>query len=104
MKLFSPTPYKRLNEATGVVLLCLGLILWLSLVSYRSQDASWNTAAGGEHPVNLIGYVGSYLADLFLQAFGLCAFLLPITCFLLSWKWLRSEPLANPGVKTFGMA
>ncbi|MBI1789683.1 MAG: DNA translocase FtsK 4TM domain-containing protein, partial [Acidobacteria bacterium] len=48
--------------------------------------------------------MGSYLADLFLQAFGLCAFLLPITCFLLSWKWLRSEPLANPGVKTFGMA
>src|ERR1700722_19808761 len=44
MKLITPTQHKRLNEATGVVLLSLGLFLWLSLLSYQTQDPSWNTA------------------------------------------------------------
>ncbi|MSV29536.1 MAG: hypothetical protein EXQ52_12460, partial [Bryobacterales bacterium] len=46
MKLINPTEYKRLNEATGFVLLSFGLLVWLSLISYQASDASWNTASG----------------------------------------------------------
>src|SRR5450756_2147427 len=73
----------------------------LSLVSYHTQDPSFDTAAASR-PLNLVGYPGSYLADLFFQMFGATAFLFPLLTFLLSWKWIRSEELQAGGVKMFG--
>ena len=92
MKLLSPTPHRRLNEIVGFLLLSLGLVMLLSLVSYHTQDPSFDTAAASR-PLNLVGYPGSYLSDLFFQMFGAAAFLFPLLTFLLSWKWIRSEEL-----------
>ena len=102
MKLLSPTGSKRLNEVMGFVFLGFGLLVLFSLVSYRTYDPSWNTAAGNVPPQNLAGYVGSYLSDLLLQTFGLAAFLIPLGVFLLGWKWIRSEAIEDPGVKLAG--
>jgi S-DNA-T family DNA segregation ATPase FtsK/SpoIIIE len=101
MKLLSPTQHRRLNEIVGFLLLSLGLVLLLSLVSYHTQDPSLDTAASSR-PLNLVGYPGSYLSDLFFQTFGAAAFLFPLLTFLLSWKWIRSEELEAGGVKMFG--
>ena len=98
MKLLSPTQHKRLNEVTGFLLLSAGLVTLLSLVSYHTQDPSWDTAAEAQ-PLNLIGYPGSYTADLLFQALGASAFLFPLLMFLLAWKWIRSESLEAGGVK-----
>ncbi len=101
MKLLSPTQHKRLNEVTGFLLLSLGLVLLLSLVSYHVQDPSFDTATS-ERPLNLIGYPGSYLADLFLQLFGAAALLFPFLSFVLSWKWIRSEQVEAAAFKVAG--
>ena len=101
MKLLSPTESKRLNEVMGFVFLAFGLLVLFSLVSYRTYDPSWNTAAN-IHPQNLAGYVGSYLSDVLLQTFGLAALLFPLCSFLLGWKWIRSESIEDPGVKLAG--
>jgi len=101
MKLLSPTEYKRLNEVIGFVLLSLGLVVLLSLVSYHTQDPSWDTAAESQ-PLNLIGYPGSYAADLLFQAFGATAFLFPLLMFLLAWKWIHSEVLESGLAKIIG--
>jgi len=45
MKLLSPTQHRRLNEIVGFLLLSLGLVMLLSLVSYHTQDPSFDTAA-----------------------------------------------------------
>jgi S-DNA-T family DNA segregation ATPase FtsK/SpoIIIE len=102
MKLLSPTQHKGLNEATGFVLLFIGLFLWLSVVSYQAQDPSWNTSAGSTRALNLTGPVGSYTADLLLQTFGLASFAFPVLALLLAWKWLRSEPVEAPVAKIIG--
>ena len=57
MKLLSPTQHRRLNEVIGFLLLSLGLVMLLSLISYHTQDPSWNTAAASR-PLNLVGYPG----------------------------------------------
>ncbi len=101
MKLLSPTPQKRLNEVTGLLLLAAGLVLLLSLISYHTQDPSWDTASGA-HPLNLVGYPGSYCSDLLFQTFGAAAFLFPLLSFLLAWKWIRSEAIEAGGAKLFG--
>ena len=103
MKLLSPTEHRRLNEVTGFLLLSMGLVTLLSLVSYHTQDPSWNTAAGSR-PLNLAGYPGAWLADVLLQTFGAAAFLFPLLAFLLSWKWIRSDELDAGAVKIFGSA
>jgi S-DNA-T family DNA segregation ATPase FtsK/SpoIIIE len=101
MKLLSPTQHRRLNEIVGFLLLSLGLVMLLSLISYHTQDPSFDTAAASR-PLNLVGYPGSYLSDLFFQMFGAAALLFPLLTFLLSWKWIRSEELEAGGIKIFG--
>src|ERR1039458_7804835 len=101
MKLLSPTQHKRWNEVAGFLLLSSGLVILLSLVSYHAQDPSWNTAAGSR-PLNLIGYPGSYLADVLFQAFGAAALLFPLLIFLLAWRWIRSEQIEAGAVKLAG--
>src|SRR5262245_52130613 len=101
MKLLSPTPRKRLNEVAGFVFLSLGITALLSLVSYRPQDPSWNTASE-VRPLNLVGYPGSYFSDLLLQTFGIAAFLFPVLIFVLSWKWVRSEEIEAAWIKVAG--
>jgi S-DNA-T family DNA segregation ATPase FtsK/SpoIIIE len=103
MKLLSPTPNKRLNEATGFLLLLVGLVLLLSLVSYHGQDPSWDTAAESR-PLNLIGYPGSYLSDLLFQALGAAAFVFPLFCFALAWRWIRSKAIDSGAAKSIGVA
>jgi S-DNA-T family DNA segregation ATPase FtsK/SpoIIIE len=46
--------------------------------------------------------VGSYGADLALQAFGVPVFLLPAFLAMYALSWFRSRPLGSPYVKTFG--
>ncbi|MBV8728200.1 MAG: DNA translocase FtsK 4TM domain-containing protein, partial [Acidobacteriia bacterium] len=101
MKLLSPTPYKRLNEVTGFLLLLVGLVILLSLVSYHVQDPSLDTASDAR-PRNLIGYPGSYLSDLFFQTLGAAAFLFPLLSFVLAWRWLRSEAIESGAAKAIG--
>ena len=103
MKLLSPTEHRRFNEVTGFLLLSMGLVTLLSLVSYHTQDPSWNTAAGSR-PLNLAGYPGAWLSDVLLQTFGAAAFLFPLMAFVLSWKWIRSDELDAGAVKIFGSA
>jgi S-DNA-T family DNA segregation ATPase FtsK/SpoIIIE len=92
----------RLSEAGGILLLILGLVIWLSLLSYHPEDPSWNTASGGARPRNLIGPAGSYGADLCLQVFGVIAFLLPVFVVLLAWRWVRSRTLEAPLARMLG--
>lgn len=102
MKLLGPTRYARLNEAVALLYLFFGAALMLSLISYRPDDPSFNTAAGDARPLNLLGYVGSYLSDMLFQLIGLTAFVLPGLIVLLAWRWLHSREIESPAIKVFG--
>jgi DNA segregation ATPase FtsK/SpoIIIE, S-DNA-T family len=104
MRLFTPGQSKRLNEVTGFLFLAAGILFLLSMASFHPRDPSWDTVAGAIHTNNLIGPVGAHIADIFLQAFGLAAFLWPVLIFALGWKWIRSEALEAPLIKLLGSA
>jgi S-DNA-T family DNA segregation ATPase FtsK/SpoIIIE len=88
----------------GFLFLAAGILVLLSFASFHPSDPSWNTVTGAHTTNNLIGPIGAFLADLFLQAFGLAAFSVPVLMFALGWKWMRSEPLPAPAVKLVGSA
>lgn len=75
------------NEVVAVVLFGMALLLLLSLVSYDPRDGSWNTAGPErEAQSNWIGSFGAYIADFFLQWFGLASFAIPPLLIMLGWR------------------
>jgi len=106
-RLFVPTRSKRLNELVGILLIATSALILLALASYSPLDRSLNTAANppmGRPAHNWIGLVGSYSADLMLQAAGVAAFLLPLLLFLLALRWMRSRVVENPILKAWAAA
>ena len=74
---------RTLNEITGLVLLGLGTLLFLSLVSYEAKDLpSWfwlSTVSHANKPAhNFIGPVGAILAGTVYFIFGAAAYLIAV--------------------------
>src|ERR1700734_2658598 len=102
---FTPTGNRRLNELVGFLMCISALLLFLALVSYSPLDPSWNSASvlTGSHAArNWIGVVGAFTADMMLQFFGICAFLLVIFPAMLGARWFRSMKVQSPLAKSLG--
>ena len=69
---------KRLIEIFGIFILCFGVLLSLSLISYSPSDPNFIFPENTEIN-NILGFQGSYISDIFFQSIGLIAFLVPIT-------------------------
>ena len=68
----------RIIEAAGIALVIIGLLLMVSLTSFSPDDPNFIFPDNTEIK-NLLGFNGSYTADLFFQTFGLIALLIPFT-------------------------
>ncbi len=68
----------RLIEIFGIIILCLGILLLISLISYSPTDPNFIFPENTEIK-NILGYQGSYISDFFFQSIGLVAYLVPIT-------------------------
>ncbi len=77
------------KEIAGVLWLAAGVYLLLCLVSFDNADPSFNNNIHSRTVLNYGGKVGAYLADLFYQAFGVPALLIPVACLLLAWRLLK---------------
>jgi DNA segregation ATPase FtsK/SpoIIIE, S-DNA-T family len=68
----------RIIETTGIAFVVIGLLLLVSLVTFSPDDPNFIFPDNTEIK-NLVGFNGSYTADLFFQTFGLIALLIPFT-------------------------
>ena len=68
----------RIIEVLGVFIFCIGILLFISLLSYSPTDPNFIFPESTEIK-NILGFQGSYTADLFFQSSGLIAFLIPFT-------------------------
>ena len=93
---------RRLSELIGFLMSVAGLLLLLSLASYRPIDPSLHTSTADPNVRNWIGLVGSYTADLLFQVFGWVAFLFPTTLFVVGARKLFDKPFAAPWTKAVG--
>jgi S-DNA-T family DNA segregation ATPase FtsK/SpoIIIE len=109
-----------LRFSFGLVLCGFAIAIFLSCFSYHTTDPSWNTATVAL-PENWLGLFGAFIADFFLQFFGMGSIvlvggmilmgmrllrarqkplrLLPVfgaTCFLLIWVCLYGGFWSNP--------
>ncbi|MEZ7832518.1 MAG: DNA translocase FtsK 4TM domain-containing protein [Candidatus Pelagibacter bacterium] len=68
----------RIIETAGIALVIIGLLLLVSLTTFSPNDPNFIFPDNTEIK-NLLGFNGSYTADLFFQTFGLIALLIPFT-------------------------
>ena len=68
----------RLIEMFGIIIFIFGLLLLLSIVSYSPDDPNFIFPDNSEIQ-NILGFQGSYTADLLFQSIGLVSYLVPIT-------------------------
>jgi S-DNA-T family DNA segregation ATPase FtsK/SpoIIIE len=86
---------KLRREILGILLVALGILLFLSMVSFDPMDPSffsYNSSKVREIQ-NWMGVVGSYTAGLLFHGFGLPSFLIPFVLaiyafsFIFRWEW-----------------
>jgi S-DNA-T family DNA segregation ATPase FtsK/SpoIIIE len=90
------------NEVLAVLLAAAAVLLLLSLVTYNPLDPSWNSVSSRQEPSNLIGMVGAYVGDLFLQLFGLASFIVPALIVFIAWRMFFSDQARVPVIKVVG--
>ena len=78
---------ERINEIWAVLLLALGVIAFISLISFDPQDLSFYTSNPNTPINNFAGVVGAYLAGALAFAIGKAGFVIPIV--LLLWSIAR---------------
>ncbi len=68
--------FKRFQQDVRAIgFLGLSLFIGLALMSYNPKDPSFNSLGHGLNTLNYCGLLGSFLADLIYQAFGLTAWI-----------------------------
>jgi DNA segregation ATPase FtsK/SpoIIIE, S-DNA-T family len=98
-----PSSKKSLaNEVLAVVLAAIATLLMLSLITYDPRDPSGNSIGPQRSPSNIIGVVGAYVSDFFLQLFGLAALAIPVLLVLIAARTFFSARAEIPVRKTVG--
>src|SRR5262249_37392872 len=89
---------RRMRELGGAALILLALILAIALATWSVRDPSLSHATTS--PVrNLLGVVGSTVADLSMQIFGLAALALVLPIALWGWRLASHRPLSRERIR-----
>jgi S-DNA-T family DNA segregation ATPase FtsK/SpoIIIE len=104
MTIKSQSKKSLINDVVAVLLVAAAALLLLALFTYDPKDPSWNSVSSKTEPSNLIGVVGAYVSDLFLQLFGLASFILPPLIVYIAIKVFYSRGARIPALKLAGSA
>lgn len=95
-KPLSPQMRHRLHEGLFLVLVACSVFLFVSLVTYHSQDPGWSSTGLGKPVDNWGGRVGAWIADIVLSLLGLVAFIFPFLLVLSSWLGVKERQEIKP--------
>ena len=88
---------RRVSEFVGVALFAASLIWIVSLASYEPTDPVWFFSTGSHAvPLNFVGRVGAFLAEVSFQLFGYASYLIPLVMVVVGWNyfWCRKPDAA----------
>ena len=97
------TVSRRVSEFIGVALFAAALIWIVSLASYEPTDPVWFFSTGlHADPVNFVGRVGAFLAELSFQLVGYAAYLIPALMVVIGWHYFWCRRVDAAGTKATG--
>lgn len=77
------------RDVAGIIWLATSLFIALSLFSFKPSDPSFNSTGVNLAVHNYCGYIGSFLADLLYQCWGISAWFIAIACLRLCIRTFR---------------
>ena len=80
----------KIIETIGIGIIILGLLFFLSLITYSPNDPNFIFSQNTEIK-NLLGYQGSIISDLFFQSIGSVAYLVSITLIISGINTFRTK-------------
>ncbi len=83
---------KRVAEIIGILLVCISILFFLSLVSHSPEDPNFIFTEKTEIN-NILGLHGSYVSDLFFQSIGLVSYFISITIFFTSITLIKKKKI-----------
>ena len=81
---------KRIAELSGISLITISILLFISLISYSPEDPNFIFPENTEIK-NVLGFRGSFTADIFFQSIGLMSMLVSTTIFFTGINLIRSK-------------
>ena len=82
----------KIIETIGIGIIILGLLFFLSLITYSPNDPNFIFSENKEIK-NLLGFKGSLVSDFFFQAIGLVSFLIPLSIVITGMNIFFSKKL-----------
>ena len=83
---------KRFIELFGLIIFIISILLLVSLLSYAPEDPNFIFPEDREIQ-NILGFKGSFTADLFFQSLGLISILVSISLFFTGINIIRSKKI-----------
>ena len=74
------------RDVVGIMWVAAGIFVSLALATFHPSDPSFNSVGSGLVARNACGFVGSFLADLLFQGFGMGAWLFVYGCARMAWR------------------
>lgn len=93
---------KHKNEIKGIVIFALGILLFLSLISYQPSDLSFYTSDPNIQTKNFIGIFGAYLAGILFFLFGWTTYCFPVFIFLGAMQLFKEGKIATRWTQIIG--
>lgn len=92
------------RDVIGIMWIAAGVFLALALATFHPSDPSFNSTGNGLVARNACGFVGSFLADILFQGFGLGAWLFVYGCARLAWRTFSDHQGAFLARLAWGMS
>lgn len=86
---------KILWALLGIFFISIGVLLFLSIISYSPDDPGLNHAIGPKKIQNWVGIFGAYISDALLTVAGICSLLIPAFFILGGIRIAREASLEN---------
>lgn len=93
--ILSKSMQDRLSEGFFLFIVAISVFLLISFSTYHVNDPGWSTSRTEARIQNSGGWIGAWLADVFLSFFGITAFLFPLLLVLSSWVRLETRKDAH---------
>ena len=81
---------KRIAELSGISLITISILLFISLISYSPEDPNFIFPENTEIK-NILGYRGSFVSDIFFQSMGIISILVSFTIFFTGINLFRAK-------------
>jgi S-DNA-T family DNA segregation ATPase FtsK/SpoIIIE len=98
------TKEKRGNEVSGLVVIFLAILLFLSLISHHPGDPLWTSRDSHVRAKNIMGVVGAGISSLLLVWFGMTSFLLVLILILLAVDIFKGKNAISFLIRYLGLS